>query len=133
MIVGLGCYFSSSDRMSRGLDTLFGSQLPKLPSRIGRMEHLAGVGSAMWRFKTDVHARFLERMRAPGRAGEPQSTGGEQRRCCQGQMFCFHCFLGFDSSFKFTFAMALCEDFWELAFDLERTREILVRSARQRE
>ena len=46
----------------------------------------------IWRFKADAHARFLERMRAPGRPGEPQSTGGEQRRHCQGQMFCFHCF-----------------------------------------
>jgi hypothetical protein len=51
----------------------------------------------MWRFKADAHARFVERMRAPGRPGEPQSTGGEQRRYCQGQMFCFHCFLLFDS------------------------------------
>jgi len=47
----------------------------------------------VWRFKADAQARFLDRMRAPGRPGEPQSTGGEQRRCCQGQMFCFHCFL----------------------------------------
>jgi hypothetical protein len=62
----------------------------------------------MWRFKADAHARFVERMRAPGRSGEPQSAGGEQRRDCQGQMFCFHCFLlliqGDDS---FTFATAL--------------------------
>jgi len=74
-------------------------------------------------------------MRAPGRPGEPQSTGGEQRRYCQGQMFCFHCFLFlfFDSSFTFTFATALCADFRELAFDLERRRGILVRSASEQE
>jgi hypothetical protein len=42
------------------------------------------------------------------------------------------CFLiqGDDS---FTFATALCADFWELTFDLERRRGILVRSAREQE
>jgi hypothetical protein len=87
----------------------------------------------MWRFKADAHARFVGRMRAPSRPSEPQSTGGEQRRHCQGQMFCFHCFLLFDSSFTFTFVAALCAVFRELAFDLERRREILVRSAREQE
>ena len=67
---------------------------------------------ALWRFKADALARFVERMRAPGRPGEPQPTGGEQRRYCQEQMFYFHCFLFFDSSFTFTFATALCADFW---------------------
>jgi hypothetical protein len=67
-------------------------------------------------------------MRPPGRPGEPQSTGGEQCRYCQGQMFSFHCFLLFDS-----FATALCMDFWALAFDLERRRGILVRSATEQE
>ena len=89
--------FSSALRLSRELDTLFGSQLPKPSSGIGGTEHLAGLGWAMWRFKTDAHAGFVERMRAPGRPGEPQSTGGEQRRYRQGQMFCFHCFMLFDS------------------------------------
>src|SRR5437588_10412339 len=129
--------------MSRALDTLFGSQLPKLPNRIGRTEHLAGLGlvvgskgctrlgspgqrggavrikiGAMWHFSADAHARFVERVRAPGRPGEPQSAGGEQRRYCQEQMFCFHCFLLFDSGDdSFTFTTALCADFWELAFD----------------
>jgi hypothetical protein len=87
----------------------------------------------MWRFKADAHARFVERMRAPGRPGEPQSTDGEQRRYCQEQMFCFHGFLLFGSSFTFTFATALCADFRGLAFDLERRRGILVRSASEQE
>ena len=98
MIVGLGCYFSSSDGpLSRELDPLFRSQVLKPPIRIGRTEHLAGLGAATWHFSADAHARFVERMRAPGRPGEPQSTGGEQRHYCQGQMFWFHCFLLFDS------------------------------------
>ncbi len=50
------------------------------------------IGWARWRFKADVHARFVGRMCAPGRPGEPQSTGSEQRRYCQEEMFCFHCF-----------------------------------------
>lgn len=100
---------------------------------LGRIEHLAGLGAvvrtrgwirlgspgqsggavrievgAIWRFRADGHARFLERMGAPGRPAEPQSAGGEQRRYCQGQRFCFHCFLGFDSSFTFIFAAANC-------------------------
>ncbi len=105
MIVGLGCYFSPSGAvpLSRELDPLFRSEVRKPPSRIGRgeprgrIEHLAGLGWALWRFEADVHARFVERMRAPGRPGEPQSTSGEQRRYCQGQMFSFHCFLALDS------------------------------------
>ena len=124
MIVGLGCYFSSSGAvpLSRELDPLFRSEVRKPPRRIGRTEHLAGLGAvvwtrgctrlgspgqrggavrikigATWHFNADAHARLVERMRAPGRPGEPQSTGGEQRRYCQGQMFCFHCFLLFDS------------------------------------
>ena len=159
MIVGLGCYFSSSDRpLSRELDPLFRSQVLKPPIRIGRRtEHLAGLGEvvwtrgwtrlgslgqrggavrikigASWRFSAGAHARFVGRMRAPGRPGEPQSTGGEQRRHCQEQMFCFHCFC-FDSSFTFTFATALCADFRELAFDLERRRGILAPNASERE
>jgi hypothetical protein len=41
-------------------------------------------------------------------------------------MFCFHWFLLFDQGGdSFTFATALCADFWELAFDLERRRGIL--------
>ena len=88
--------------LSRELDALFRSEVGKPPIRNRRLEHLAGLGSAMWRFQADAHARFLERMRAPGRPGEPQSTGGEQRRYCQGQMFCFHYILLFDSSFTFT-------------------------------
>ena len=142
VIVGLGCYFSSSDGpLSREQDPLFGSQLPKLPIRIGRreprgrMEHLAGLGWARWRFKADAHARFVERMRAraPGPPGEPQSTGGEQRRYCQEQIFCFHCFCFLIQVFTFTFTTALCADFWKLAFDLERRRGILVRSASDQE
>ena len=91
----------------------------------GRIEHLARLGSvvctwvqtrlgsighrvravgiktgATWHFGADAHARFVGPMRAPGRPGEPQSTGDEQRRYCQGQMFCFHCFLLLDSSFN---------------------------------
>ena len=119
MILGLGCYFSSSGAvpLSRELDPLFRSEVRKTPIRNGRTEHLAGLGlvvwtrccprlgspgqrggavrikiGARWRINADAHARFVERMRAPGRPGEPQSTGGEQRRYCQGQMFCFHCF-----------------------------------------
>ena len=137
MIVGLACFFSSSGAvpLSRELNPLFRSEVGKQPRRIGRTEHLAGLGAVgwtrgwtrlgslgqraravqikigpTWRFKADAHARFVERMRAPGRPSEPQSTGGEQRRYCQGQMFCFHCFLLFDSSFTFTFTGALCAD-----------------------
>ena len=136
MIVAVGCYVLTSDvaRLSRLLDTLFGGQLPKLPHRIGRTEHLAtGLGSAVWCFNADGHARFLGPVRAPGRLGKPQSNGGQQRRDCQGQMFCFHSNLLFDSSFTFTFAAALCADFRELAFDLERRRGILVQSASEQE
>ena len=95
----LGYYFSSSGAvpLSRELDPLFRSEVRKPPIRIGRTEHLAGLGPAMWRFKADAHARFVERMRAPDLLGEPQSTGDEQRRYCQEQMFCFHYFLLFDS------------------------------------
>jgi hypothetical protein len=39
----------------------------------------------------------------------------------------------FDSRFTFTFAAALCADFWELAFDLEQRRGILVRSTNGQE
>src|ERR1041385_31206 len=129
MIVGLGCYFSSSGAvpLSRELDPLFRSEVRKPPIRIGRreprgrIEHLAGLGlvawtclgslgqrgcavrikiGAMWHFNADAHARLLERrwVGGPSRSGEPQSTGGEQRRYCQGQMFCFHSFLLFDST-----------------------------------
>jgi len=62
-------------------------------ARIGRIEHLAGLGWALLCFEADVHARFLGRVRTPGRLGEPQSTGGEQRCYGQEQMFWFHCFL----------------------------------------
>jgi len=47
--------------------------------------------------------------------------------------FAFIVFLLFDSSFTFTFATALCAVFRELAFDLERRRGILVRSASEQE
>lgn len=95
--------------LSRELDPLFWSEVRKPPIRIGRTEHLGGLGlvvwtggcnrlgspgqrggpvrigiGATWRVKADARARFVERMRAPGRPGEPQSTGGEQRRYCQG-------------------------------------------------
>jgi len=70
--------------LSRELDALFRSEVREPLIRLGRTEHLAGVGSAMWRFKADARARFVERMRAPGRPGEPQSTGREQRRYCYG-------------------------------------------------
>jgi hypothetical protein len=138
MIVGLGCYFSSSGAvpLSRELDPLFRSEVRKPLIRIGRTEHLAGggaawgslfgrrsrfprhirhagglptggqllaqtstaainagLGLALWHFNADTHARLVERMCAPGRPGEPQSTGGEQRGCCQEEVFCFHCFL----------------------------------------
>jgi hypothetical protein len=99
---------------------LFGGQLPKFPSRIGRrqprgrIEYLAGLGlvvwtrqgspgqrgdavrieiGAGWHFSADAHARLLKRMRAPGRPGEPQSTGGEQRHYGYGHMLWFHCLL----------------------------------------
>ena len=131
--------FSSSGAvpLSRLLDALFGSHLPKLPcliggsvhlAGIGRIEHLAGHGLALWRINADVRARFVERIRAPGRPAEPQSTGGEQRRYCQEQMFSSHWLLPFDSGFKFTFGPALCADFRELAFDLERRRGIVAPS-----
>ena len=130
VVVGLGCYFSSSGAvpLSRELDPLFRSEVRKPPRRIGRTEHLARLGAVVWtrgwtrlgslgqrggavrikvgvtwRFRTGARARFGERMSAPCRSEEPQSTGGEQRCDCQGQMFCFHCL--FDSSF--TFAAAL--------------------------
>jgi hypothetical protein len=44
-------------------------------------------------------------------------------RCFASIVFCF-LIQGDDS---FTFATALCADFWELAFDLERRRGILER------
>jgi hypothetical protein len=46
--------------------------------------------------------------------------------------FIAFCFLiqGVDS---FTFTTALCADFWELAFDLERRRGILVRSTSEQD
>jgi hypothetical protein len=66
-------------------------------------------------------------MRAPGRPGEPQSTGGEQRRYCQEQMFSFHVF-----PFR-TLRYGIVRGFLELAFDLERRRGILVRSASEQE
>ncbi len=92
MIVGL----VSSSRavpLSRELDPLLRSEVHKPLRRIGRTKHLAGLGLATRGFKARAHARFLGRMSAPGRPGEPQSTGGEQRGYCQGQMFCFHCLL----------------------------------------
>ena len=134
VIVGSGSYFSSSDGpLSRETDPFFRSQVSKPPIRIGRTEHLAGLGLAIRDFTADTHARFVGRMRAPGRPGEPQSTGGEQRRYCQEQMFCFHCFLLFDSSVRFTLTAALCAEFRELACDLERRQEILVRSSTEQE
>ena len=50
MIVGLGCYFSSSGAvpLSRELDPLFRSEVRKPPIRIGRTEHLAGLGAVVW-------------------------------------------------------------------------------------
>lgn len=132
VVVGLGCDSSSSDGpLSCEPDPLFRSQIPKPPIRIGRTEYLAGCGSARWRSKADAQARFVERLPAPGRPGEPQSTGGKQRRYGQEQIFCFHRSLHFDSSFTFTFATALCTGFWKPAFDLERRRLILVRSANE--
>ena len=50
-------------------------------------------------------------------------------RCFAFIVFCF-LIQGDDS---FTVATALCADFWELAFDLERRRGILVRSASEQE
>ena len=50
-------------------------------------------------------------------------------RCFAFIVFCF--LIQGDNSF--TFATALCADFWELAFDLERRRGILVRRAREQE
>jgi hypothetical protein len=162
VIVGLGGYFSSSGAVSlpRELDPLFRSEVLKQPIRIGRTEHLAGLEAATWRFKADAHARigrlghlaglgavtwhfkanacarFVDHqltVRAPSRPAKPQSTGGEQRRYRQEQMFCLHGLLLFDSSFTFTFATPLCADFRELAFDLERRPIILVRTARKKE
>jgi hypothetical protein len=93
---------------------------------------LAWLGQVIWRGKSDAHAWFLELMRAPGRPGEPQSTGSEQHRNGQGQMFCFHSFC-FDHSFTFNIATALCVDFPGLSSDLEPRRGILVQSARKQE
>ena len=111
MIVGLDCHFSSSGAvaLSRELDPLFRSEIRKPPRRIGRTEHLAGLWWAIWRFKAGVHARFVQGMRAPGRPGEPQSTGGEQRRYCHEQIFSFHCFLFFDSSYAHSFRPIISE------------------------
>jgi hypothetical protein len=50
-------------------------------------------------------------------------------RCCA---FIVYRFLIQDDD-SFTFATALCADFSESAFDLERRRGILVRSAREQE
>jgi hypothetical protein len=63
-------------------------------ARIGRIEHLAGFGCPIWRFKAAARARFAERriVRAQTRSGEPQSTGGEQRRDREEQTFSFHWF-----------------------------------------
>ena len=47
--------------------------------------------------------------------------------------FAFIVFWFLIQAFTFTFATALCADFRELAFDLERTRGILVRSAKEEE
>lgn len=123
----------------------------------GRIEHLVGVGAvirirgctrlgshgqrggavririgAKSRFCAGVHARLVGRRSAPGHPGEPQSSGGEQRRYCQGQMSCFHSFC-FDSSFTFTVATALCANLQEMALDLERRRGIPVRTAGEQE
>ncbi len=119
VIIGLGSYPSSSGAvpLPRELDPLFRSEVRKPPIRVGRTEHLARLGEvvwtrgwtclgspgqrsgavrikigAMWRFNAEAHPRFVERLRAPGHPAEPQSPCGEQRRYCQGQMFCFHCF-----------------------------------------
>lgn len=76
---------------------------PTIRIKIGRMS----------RFGAGRRARLAEHIlvRAPRRPGEPQSTGGCQRRHCQRQMFCFHWFLPFDSRVTFTLATALCADF----------------------
>jgi hypothetical protein len=55
------------------------------------------------------------------------SAAVARKRCFDLIVFCF------DSSFTFTFAAALCAGFWEVAFDLERRRGILVRSASEQE
>ncbi len=55
------------------------------------------------------------------------STAIAMNRC-----FAFIVF-GFDSSFIFTFATALCADLRELSFDLDRRRRILVRSVSESE
>ncbi len=57
------------------------------------------------------------------------STAIARDRCFAFMVFCF-LIQGDDS---FTFATALCADLRELAFDLERRRRILVRSARKKE
>jgi hypothetical protein len=117
VIVGSGYYFSASGPvpLSRELDPLFRSEVREPPIRNrrreprGRIEHLAGLGWAIWRIKVGTLARCLAGMRAPGRPGEPQSTGGEQRRYCHEQMFSFHCFLFFDSIFTSSFRPIISE------------------------
>lgn len=136
MIAGAGCYFSSSGAapLPRELDPLFGGEVSEPPKRIGRAEHLTGPGHAVRRFNADVHAPLVERMRAPGRPGEPQCTNGEQRRNRQEQTFCFRCFyFSIHGDSLFTLATALCADYQELARDLERRLDVLVRSAGERE
>src|SRR5439155_6637020 len=65
--------------------------------------------------------------RASHKPPAASSAANARDRCFAFIVFCF------DSSFTFTFATALCADFWELAFDLERRRGILVRSASEQE
>jgi len=81
---------------SRKLDPLFWSEVPKTPTWIGRSEHLAGLGAIVLSFQGDPRARFVGRIRAPVRPGEPQSsTGGEQRDYHQEKTFSFHYVLHF--------------------------------------
>ena len=118
MIAGLDRHFSASDGpLSREPDPFFRSQFLKPPIRIGRTEHLAGFGLAVWGFKADAQACLWGRMGTPGRPGEPQSANGEHRRYGQGQLFCFHWLSLLDSSF--TFATPLCGEFCDLALHLE--------------
>jgi hypothetical protein len=92
-------------------------------TRLGSLGQRGGaVGikvSAIWRFNPCVDACFVERIRAPGRPGEPQSTDGEQRCYCQGETLRFHEFLLFVQNLGFiTFDTAWCAELQELAFGL---------------
>lgn len=123
MIVGLS---PGAVPFSRELDPLFRSEIREPPSRIGRTVHLPWLGLAVrrllaiWRFRADADGGCFVGLRVPGFPGEPQSTSREQRRYGQQQSFSFHCF-------------ALCADFRELTFDLERRQGIVAPSAGERE